>query len=170
MGAPIAALLIVGAVLCAFAGRDLSWDADPKTIGPQRLIHLFVYNYGRPWPTELDFRPVLTGFAVIAVVLLVVAASSRLRDVAVRAFLGLGLAFCVWSLDVYIVDLSPHWGQRELVQRYYAERSSDEEPILAYQMNWKGENFYTGNRVNVFVQLDNRALRRDIPSISLLVL
>jgi len=26
-------------------------------------------------------------------------------------------------------------------------------------MNWKGENFYTGNHVNVFVDLDNTKLR-----------
>jgi hypothetical protein len=26
-------------------------------------------------------------------------------------------------------------------------------------MNWKGENFYTGNRVAVFVQLDNKELK-----------
>ena len=25
-------------------------------------------------------------------------------------------------------------------------------------MNWKGENFYTGNRVSVFVDLDNKKL------------
>ena len=58
-----------------------------------------------------------------------------------------------------MIDLSPHWGQRELVQTYYEARRSEDEPLVAYQMNWKGENFYTGNRVNVFVQLDNRALR-----------
>ena len=45
------------------------------------------------------------------------------------------------------------------MQRYYAERTSAEEPLIAWQMNWKGENFYSGNHVNVFVQLDNRALR-----------
>jgi hypothetical protein len=31
-------------------------------------------------------------------------------------------------------------------------------------MNWKGENFYTGNRVHVFMQLDNRAVRAWIES------
>jgi hypothetical protein len=44
------------------------------------------------------------------------------------------------------------------VQRYYAERKGPQEPLLAYQMNWKGENYYTGNRVYVFVDLDNKKL------------
>jgi hypothetical protein len=34
---------------------------------------------------------------------------------------------------------------------YYQARRSADEPIAAYQMNWKGENFYTGNRVPAFV-------------------
>jgi hypothetical protein len=68
--------------------------------------------------------------------------------------------FSAWALNVYLIDLSPHWGQRELVKRYYQERHGAEEPLLAWQMNWKGENIYTGNRVHVFVQLDNKAVNK----------
>ncbi len=150
--------LVAGAPVVAMVGRDLSWVTDARPQGYERLIHLFVYNYGRPWPEHFDFRPILTGFAVIATAAVLLAAIKPLRDVATRAFIGVALAFCVWSLDVYMIDLSPHWGQRELVQRYYDARESDDEVLIAYQMNWKGENFYTGNRVHVFVQLDNRAL------------
>ena len=57
-----------------------------------------------------------------------------------------------------MIDLSPHWGQRELIDRYYALRKDKSEPIVAWQMNWKGENFYTGNRVPVFVSLNNKEL------------
>ena len=157
-GAMTAALL-ASPPLLAMIGRDLSWVTDARPQGYERLIHLFVYNYGRPWPTELDYRPILTGFAVVSTALVALAAIKPVRDIAMRAFLGVAMCFCVWSLDVYMIDLSPHWGQRELVQRYYDVRASDEEPLVAWQMNWKGENFYSGNRVHVFVQLDNRALR-----------
>jgi hypothetical protein len=151
--------LLAAPPILALVGRDLSWVTDARPQGYERLIQLFVYNYGRPWPEELDYRPILTGFAVVAVVVVLLAAIKPLRDVAMRALIGLSLVFAVWALDVYMIDLSPHWGQRELVKRYYEERASADEPLLAYQMNWKGENFYTGNRVHVFVQLDNRALR-----------
>ena len=30
-------------------------------------------------------------------------------------------------------------------------RTSPNDPIVAYQMNWKGENFYTGNKIPAFV-------------------
>lgn len=151
--------LVTGPPLLAMIGRDLSWVTDARPQGYERLIHLFVYNYGRPWPDHFDYRPMLTGFAVVAVGVMLVAAIRPVRDTAMRAFLGVALAFCVWSLDVYLIDLSPHWGQRELVHRYYELRGSPEEPLVAWQMNWKGENFYSGNRVHVFVDLDNRALR-----------
>ncbi|HHH28717.1 MAG TPA: hypothetical protein ENK57_10290, partial [Polyangiaceae bacterium] len=157
-GAMTTGLLAAPPVL-ALVGRDLSWVTDARPQGYERLIHLFVYNYGRPWPTEFDYRPILTGFAIVGTALILIAAIRPVRDVAMRAFVGFALMFCVWSLDVYMIDLSPHWGQRELVQRYYDLRESDEQPLVAWQMNWKGENFYTGNAVNVFVQLDNQALR-----------
>jgi hypothetical protein len=60
---------------------------------------------------------------------------------------------------VYLLDLSPHWTQKHVIQRYYEVREGPEEVVLAFQMNWKGENFYTGNRVQVFVDLDTTALR-----------
>jgi hypothetical protein len=122
------------------------------------LIHLFVYNYGRPWPDYLDYRPILFGFASVMVGLAVLAAVRALRHAAVLSLLGIACAFTLWSLDVYMADLAPHWGQRELIDRYYATRKSSAEPLVAWQMNWKGENFYTGNRVAVFVDLDNKKL------------
>ena len=155
----IGAILIAAPFLLAFVGRDLSWVTSARPEGYERLIHLFVYNYGRPWPEHLDYRPILTGFGIVATTVLAVGVFRSLRPVASRAFLGVALTFSVWCLDVYIVDLSPHWGQRELVMKYYEERASADEPLVAWQMNWKGENFYSGNRVSVFVDLDNRKIR-----------
>ena len=155
----LAVTLLSGAVLLAFVARDLSWVTDARPQGYERIIQLFIYNYGRPWPDHFDYRPILTGFGVTATVVFVMAAFRFLRPVASRAILGVALAFAAWTLDVYIVDLSPHWGQRELVKAYYETRADDDQPIVAWQMNWKGENFYTGNRVAVFVDLDNREIR-----------
>ena len=64
------------------------------------------------------------------------------------------MLFSVWALDVYMIDVTPHWSQRPLFERYYAARRPSTadprfpfDPIIAHQMNWKGENFYTGNHV-----------------------
>ena len=59
--------------------------------------------------------------------------------------------WALWGLDVYMMALSPHWGQHEIIEAYYRDRKGPEEVLVAYQMNWKGENFYTSNRVPAFV-------------------
>lgn len=152
------AALIAGAVLCAFVGRDLSWVTSERPAGYERLIHLFVYNYDRPWPVQFDYRAILTGFAVVATLLFLGAAIRAIRPVLTLSIVGVAALFSLWCLDVYMIDLSPHWGQRELIDRYYSQRKSPKEPLVAWQMNWKGENFYTGNRVPVFVSLNNKEL------------
>jgi 4-amino-4-deoxy-L-arabinose transferase-like glycosyltransferase len=149
---------VSGAVLLAFVGRDLSWHVRDMPPGSERLIHLFVYNYGRPWPDYLDYRAIMFGFASCGVLLMLACAVRALRGTAAAGLIGLALVFSVFCLDVYMIDLTPHWSQAGLMDRYYAERKGPQEPLLAWQMNWKGENFYTGNRVYVFVELDNKAL------------
>jgi hypothetical protein len=46
---------------------------------------------------------------------------------------------------------APHWGQHEIMEAYYRDRKDPKEMLIAYQMNWKGENFYTSNHVPAFV-------------------
>ena len=151
--------LLSGACVLAFVGRDLSWITSARPQGNERLIHLFVYNYGRPWPEHLDYRAILGGFSIAATVVTVAAAFRTWRPAATRALLAVAVAFCAWGLNVYMVDLSDHWGLRDLTDRYYSQRTGPEEPLVAWQMNWKGENFYTGNRVYVFAETDNKRIR-----------
>jgi 4-amino-4-deoxy-L-arabinose transferase-like glycosyltransferase len=160
--APLAALLTAGAILIAFVARDLSWITDARPHGFERLIHLFVYNYTRPWPDHFDYRPAYTAFGLVMSLLVAASIFVRFRAVATRALLVTALFFSTWVLDVYMVDLSPHWGMRELIYSYYDARESPDEHLLAWQMNWKGENYYTANRVYVFVDLDNRKVREYI--------
>jgi hypothetical protein len=76
----------------------------------------------------------------------------RLRRHVTAALVALGLSFAAWGLDVYFMKTSPHWGQRETILAYNGpSRATMPGPLVAYQMNWKGENFYTGNHVPAFV-------------------
>jgi 4-amino-4-deoxy-L-arabinose transferase-like glycosyltransferase len=152
-GTSLGIALVCGAILCAFVAVDLMTVTTVRPTGHERLIHLFVYNYGRPWPAQFNFAPILTGFGCVCTAVTLLAAFSRLRAWGTRALLGMVVAFCFWCLNVYMIDLSPHWGQRELMAAYYQYRKGPEEPLVAWQMNWKGENLYTGNRIAVFVNL-----------------
>jgi 4-amino-4-deoxy-L-arabinose transferase-like glycosyltransferase len=148
---------VAAACVTGLVGRDLATRRSAPP-GSERLIHLFVYNYDRQWPLRfLDFSPMLLGFAVVAVALLALLGVARIRGAMMGALLCLAVLFAGWSLDVYMIALTPHWSQRGLFERYYARRRARPspnpdprfafDPIVAHQMNWKGENFYTGNHV-----------------------
>jgi hypothetical protein len=57
------------------------------------------------------------------------------------------IAWNCWVLDRFLIDLSPHWSQKHLFTTYYKSRKGPEEPIIAWQLYWRGENFYTQNQI-----------------------
>jgi 4-amino-4-deoxy-L-arabinose transferase-like glycosyltransferase len=145
--------VVAGAVALILVARDLALDA--KATGDQpgaiRLVQLFTYNYRRPWPDSLDFTGVLTAFGIAAAVLMLFLAVRRMRVHAVAAFSAFALVWAVWGVDVYMMKTAPHWGQHEIMEAYYRDRKDPKEMLIAYQMNWKGENFYTSNHIPAFV-------------------
>ena len=149
----IGATAVGAAMLLFVVGRDLWLKAGEGSDQPGaiRLLHLFTYNYRRPWPESLDFHAVLVAFAIPVCVGALLLAVKAIRRHAVLMFCSLAFVWALWGLDVYMVETAPHWGQHEVIQAYYKERASANEPLVAYQMNWKGENFYTGNKVPAFV-------------------
>jgi 4-amino-4-deoxy-L-arabinose transferase-like glycosyltransferase len=155
--AALAVGALAGAIVLAFVARDMAWHVG-KPPGSERLIHLFVYNYNRPWPEQFDYRAIMVGFGVVSVAFTIGCGLRAIRKAATLSLVGVSLAFAVFMLDVYMIDLTPHWSQSDLIQRYYKERKGPSEPLVAWQMNWKGESFYTGSRINVFVELDNKKL------------
>ncbi len=148
----LGACTIAGALLTILVGRDLATKPEgADQPGAIRLLQLFTYNYRRPRPDTLDFSAILTGFTVIAVLLAIALSVRAIRRHAVAAFCAFAFVWALGGLDVYMVALSPHWGQHEVIEAYYRDRKGPDEQLVAYQMNWKGENFYTSNRVPAFV-------------------
>jgi len=149
------ALSLVGvasAVPIVLIGRDLSTTAQGDIEGQARLLNLFSYNYRRPWPSDfLGFNGIIAAFTVVSALVALSFAFPRWRRHALALFAVVAVVWAAWGIDVYLVKAAPHWGQRETILAYYAARKGPEEPFVAYQMNWKGENFYTGNRVPAFV-------------------
>ena len=144
-----AAFGIAAALVVVLVGRDLSSVDDLE--GPARITYLASYNYARPWPLNLDFRGVFGAVTVVAALGAALFTLPRLRHHAVVLVVAVGVWAAAWVLDVYLVRAAPHWGQRETILEYYRRRKGPEEPLVAFQMNWKGENFYTGNHVPAFV-------------------
>lgn len=147
----LGAAAVAAAAITLLIGRDLARSGGTDGSGAIRLLQLFTYNYKRPWPDTLDFSAVLNAFTVVGAIVLVALALKKYRPHVVTALLAFAMIWGLWGTDVYMVKLSPHWGQHEVIQAYYDNRKDATEPLIAYQMNWKGENFYTSNRIPAFV-------------------
>ncbi len=144
------AVALAGAVTVALVTRDLASRPDLDIKGQERLIQLFTYRYDRSWPKDLLFQPALLGFGLTATLLTALMFARHLRRQAVVALVALAGLWAIWDLDVYMPQVSEHWGQRPIFDAYYRDRDSDQEPLVAFEMNWKGENFYSGGRLIEF--------------------
>jgi 4-amino-4-deoxy-L-arabinose transferase-like glycosyltransferase len=147
----LAAGAFTGATVILLVARDLALKPDGDQPGAIRLLQLFTYNYKRAWPDSLDFSSVLAAFGIMTALITLALAVRAVRQHAVVAICALGFVWGVWGLDVYMQRTAQHWGQHEIIAAYYASRQSPNEKLIAYQMNWKGENFYTGNDIPAFV-------------------
>ncbi|NUP12604.1 MAG: glycosyltransferase family 39 protein [Polyangiaceae bacterium] len=140
---------IAGALLVLLVARDMAVAREDQP-SDARLIQLFTYLYERTWPANVSFSGWIWALAILSAIPLVALGIDKLRRGAVAAFAASAAACALWGLTVYMPTAAPHWGQRELVLRYMTESEAAPGPLVAYQMNWKGENFYTGNRVANF--------------------
>jgi hypothetical protein len=68
------------------------------------------------------------------------------RTILLGTLVALSVALAIFLGWFHWRALSPHWTQRDLFWEYY-HQSSPDEPIGAYLMNWRGETFYSRNRV-----------------------
>jgi hypothetical protein len=71
----------------------------------------------------------------------------RLRNVAMVALALTSVCFTYFLLDVYMRQVSNRWSQKPLIASYYKQRRSPDERLAAWQMYWRGENFYTQNEI-----------------------
>jgi 4-amino-4-deoxy-L-arabinose transferase-like glycosyltransferase len=140
---------LAAALLVVLVGRDLASVDDLE--GPARITYLASYNYARAWPLSLDFHGVFGAITLVAALGSALFTLPRLRHHAAILVVAVGMWAGAWGLDVYLVRAAPHWGQRETILEYYRRRAGPAEPLVAFQMNWKGENFYTGNHIPAFV-------------------
>lgn len=146
--------LVLGGVLFALVAQNLTLD-------PSHLVNLYVYRYDRAYPMDqVDPRSAFTFLFIgaVAVALMGVPMLRRLlsrkavtedssdRLYVVGALAILATVFAVYVSSVHWPMLSPHWSQRALFTTYL-QQSQPSEPIAAYQMNWRGETFYSRNTV-----------------------
>ncbi len=87
---------------------------------------------------------------LIPAVPMVVALAFVGRSARLGALLPVALAGVVYGaflLDRYLPDLGPHWSQKHVIASYYAHRNGPDEPLIVWNLYWRGENFYTRNEI-----------------------
>lgn len=154
-------LFVVGAgtgvwwALGPFA-RSMGWGKEDKlqvglSIGGAVVVALvlalivgFVLSAGAKRPSLWEsFLGVFVRFSLGAQVLLSPGRATG-NSGAVLGLLTAGLVFSVFGAQVYLPQMSQHWSQRHLIDSYYAMRNPG-EPLISFQMDWKGETFYAHN-------------------------
>ncbi len=155
-------LLLAGVGLLAIVGWDLLRPPGSGKAGYQRFVDLFTYNYRRVWPEgeQYDYSATLLILVSVVILLALPLLVPPLRRILGWSVVIGALVFTGWLMNVYMPEVGDHWSQVGLIRQYYEQRSGARERLVAYQMNWKGENFYTGNRVQVYVSLDTDGFER----------
>jgi 4-amino-4-deoxy-L-arabinose transferase-like glycosyltransferase len=118
----------------------------------QHFLWLFSYDYvhsphGRPWPDKLDFSGTLIAFGVAFGALALGLIVTRVRRAALVGLSCAAVLFTYFLLDGYMRAVAPYWSQKGPLAVYYQNRRSPEERLIAYQMYWRGETFYTSNEI-----------------------
>jgi 4-amino-4-deoxy-L-arabinose transferase-like glycosyltransferase len=71
------------------------------------------------------------------------------------------IGFGLFATHVYFARMSQHWSQRWMSETYYAMSPKGDEPLLSYQMDWKGETFYWKNK-DVQIKKSAQDLKKEV--------
>jgi hypothetical protein len=118
-------------------------------------VNLFTYKYDRDYPRDIPVRPFVGGIVGVGAAAMLAAYVAGRRSWALAAFVASAVTFGAWVSHHHFNYLSPHWGQAHLFKTYFAQSkvnttgdgTKTREPIYAYQLNWRGETFYSRNRI-----------------------
>ena len=97
----------------------------------------------RGWCRSRSSQPAVIALALSA------GRGSASRPAWLAAWLAVAVA-CVSGAfmgDKMMIELSPHWSQKHVIAAYYALRRDASEPLVAWELYWRGENFYTRNQI-----------------------
>ncbi len=143
-----AVLLMLGLPLLALVTVDLVASKSAS----QRFLWLFSYDYihsprGRPWPESLDFSSGLLAIGTLFAVAMVLLLFPRFRRWATIGLCGAGVLSTYFLLDRFMPAIAPFWSQKNVIAAYYRTRRTPDERLIAFQMYWRGETFYTKNEI-----------------------
>ncbi len=145
-------LVGTAAVIGLPALAAITFDLGAAKDAAERFLWLFSYDYvytpaGRPWPPELEFRPAIFVLGAAFTLATLLIAFRLTRRFALWALPITAILCTLFLLDVFMPKVAAHWSQKPVIARYYRERRSPDERLIAYYLFWRGETFYTKNAI-----------------------
>ncbi len=122
---------------------------------PAHFVNLFIYKYERLFPYETRMHWAVWGFSLPLVIAAAVLVFRRTRRTYGFFMLAAAL-FTLYLMAFYMPAVGPHWSQKQLHTMYHQCRKNPGERLIAWQLNWRGENFYSKNQVVPLMETDNR--------------
>jgi hypothetical protein len=162
---------VVAIIITLLVCRDLIGEHE-------KLIELYIYRYDRPWPTgdpysvDLGRTFLIFGLAFsIGYGLLVI---ERIRRHVIVGLLAAAVIWTMWGSIGYMREAAPHWGMREVIRTYYAERHIQGIDIKYWGLRELAEDWSDRDRLPVRTampdQLDEGApmvVGLEIPNVGL---
>ena len=124
-------------------------------LDPAHFVNLFIYKYERLFPYEAWMNWTIWGLGAVVAAAALVLVFLRSRW-SVGLYLLAGCAFTLHLLVFYMPAVGPHWSQKQLHEIYYQCRRDPGERLIAWQLNWRGENFYSKNQVVPLMETNNK--------------
>jgi hypothetical protein len=87
------------------------------------------------------------GFCAAFAIATAALVAPRLRRWAAWGLSGAAIVFTFYLLDGFMRGVAPSWSQKGPIAAYYEHRRSPDERLIAYQLYWRGETFYTSNEI-----------------------
>jgi hypothetical protein len=137
-------LALAGGFLVALVAGILLGPGTPNGAAPQ------VARTAWMGPTAL-----MVPFVALLALLVARARSRRAEGapddrsgwLATWALVLVGVFYSSFLIDKLLIELSPHWSQKHVIASYFQKRKDASEPLIAWQLYWRGENFYTKNSI-----------------------
>ena len=118
----------------------------------EKLLELYIYRYDRPWPTG-EQAPDLTvpflAFGILFSVGFTLLAIERIRRPVILGLSALAVAWTMWASVGYMSAAAPHWGMREVIRTYYAQRQIHGIDIKYYGLRELHDDWHDADSIRV---------------------
>jgi 4-amino-4-deoxy-L-arabinose transferase-like glycosyltransferase len=134
----------------------------------EKLIELYIYRYDRPWPSgeqDIDLTAVFLGFGVVFAIACALLAFKPIRRWAIGGLLAAAVGWTAWGATGYMQHAGPHWGMREVIRTYYAERQIHGVDIKYYGLAELADDWQGRDRLPVRTVMPEAGVREGAPMV-----